>query len=107
VKKRKLGNGGFEVSAMGLGCMGMSDFYGTGVDQATSTDETVGAMAELVKAGKVRYLGHSQAGVETIRRARPQPSPAMHAGGSSLFIYLRYINEFEVRGGHITCLWRR
>ena len=32
-------------------------------------EETVGAMAELVQAGKVRYLGLSEAGVQTIRRA--------------------------------------
>jgi len=32
-------------------------------------EETVGAMAELVAAGKVRHLGLSEAGVETIRRA--------------------------------------
>src|SRR5690606_15146138 len=32
-------------------------------------EETVGAMAELVKAGKVKYLGLSEAGPETIRRA--------------------------------------
>src|SRR4030095_9145109 len=32
-------------------------------------EETVGAMAELVKAGKVRYLGLSEAGPQTIRRA--------------------------------------
>src|ERR671920_2109636 len=31
--------------------------------------ETVGAMAELVEQGKVRYLGHSEAGPETLRRA--------------------------------------
>ena len=32
-------------------------------------EETVGAMAELVDAGKVRFLGLSEAGPETIRRA--------------------------------------
>jgi aryl-alcohol dehydrogenase-like predicted oxidoreductase len=39
------------------------------VDQGTPIEETVGAMAELVAAGKVRHLGLSEAGAETIRRA--------------------------------------
>ena len=164
MQMRKLGSQGLEVSALGLGCMGMSDFYGprddaesvatinhaldqgltfldtadmygvgrneelvgrvvrdrpewvvvatkfgyvrdadgtargisgrpdyvrqacaaslrrTGlevidlsyqhrVDPDVPIEETVGAMAELVEAGKVRYLGLSQAGPESIRRA--------------------------------------
>jgi len=44
-------------------------FYQHRVDPKTPIEETVGAMADLVKAGKVRYLGLSEAGVETIRRA--------------------------------------
>lgn len=35
MEKRKLGTQGLEVSAMGLGCMGMSEFYGA-VDDAES-----------------------------------------------------------------------
>jgi aryl-alcohol dehydrogenase-like predicted oxidoreductase len=161
--RRKLGNQGLEVSALGLGCMGMSEFYGTTdegeaiatihralelgidfldtadmygrganeklvgkaigdrrhqvvlatkfgnvrnddgsrevrgdaeyvrqacdaslerlgldhvdlyyqhrVDRRVPIEETVGAMAELVEAGKVRHLGLSEASSETIRRA--------------------------------------
>jgi aryl-alcohol dehydrogenase-like predicted oxidoreductase len=161
--RRKLGNQGLEVSALGLGCMGMSEFYGTTdegeaiatihralelgidfldtadmygrganeklvgkaiadrrdqvvlatkfgnvrnddgsrevrgdaeyvrqaceaslqrlrldhidlyyqhrVDRRVPIEETVGAMAELVEAGKVRYLGLSEASSETIKRA--------------------------------------
>ena len=164
MKRRRLGNEGFEVSEIGLGCMGMSEFYGTGdedesvatihramelgvtfldtadmygpftneklvgkaiqgrrdevelatkfgnvrgedgsfrgvsgkpeyvrecceaslqrlgvdhidlyyqhrVDPETPIEETVGAMKELVEAGKVRFLGLSEAGLETIRKA--------------------------------------
>src|SRR5437867_1686833 len=39
------------------------------VDPETPIEETVGAMADLVRKGKVRFLGLSEAGAETIRRA--------------------------------------
>jgi aryl-alcohol dehydrogenase-like predicted oxidoreductase len=39
------------------------------VDPAVPIEETVGAMAELVREGKVRFLGLSEAGARTIRRA--------------------------------------
>ena len=44
-------------------------FYQHRVDPAVPIEETVGAMAELVKQGKVRFLGLSEAGESTIRRA--------------------------------------
>jgi aryl-alcohol dehydrogenase-like predicted oxidoreductase len=44
-------------------------YYQHRVDPDTPIEETVGAMAELVSQGKVRYLGLSEAGPDTIRRA--------------------------------------
>jgi aryl-alcohol dehydrogenase-like predicted oxidoreductase len=44
-------------------------YYQHRVDPNTPIEETVGALADLVKAGKVRYLGLSEAGSETIARA--------------------------------------
>jgi aryl-alcohol dehydrogenase-like predicted oxidoreductase len=44
-------------------------YYQHRVDPDTPIEETIGAMAALVKAGKVRYLGLSEAGPATLRRA--------------------------------------
>ncbi len=44
-------------------------YYQHRVDPTVPVEETVGAMAELVQAGKVRYLGISEPGPETLRRA--------------------------------------
>ena len=44
-------------------------YYLHRVDPNTPIEETVGAMAELVKSGKVRYIGLSEASAETVRRA--------------------------------------
>jgi aryl-alcohol dehydrogenase-like predicted oxidoreductase len=44
-------------------------YYQHRVDPNTPIEDTVGAMADLVQAGKVRYIGLSEAGVQTLRRA--------------------------------------
>ena len=44
-------------------------YYQHRVDTSVPIEETVGAMSELVKAGKVRFLGLSEAGADTICRA--------------------------------------
>ena len=44
-------------------------YYQHRVDKTVPIEETVGAMSELVEAGKVRFLGLSEASAETIRRA--------------------------------------
>jgi aryl-alcohol dehydrogenase-like predicted oxidoreductase len=55
-------------------------YYQHRVDQNTPIEETVGAMAELVAAGKVRFLGLSEAGSDTIRRAhRVHPIAALQS----------------------------
>jgi len=55
------------LGRLGVSCIDL--YYQHRVDPDTSIEETVGAMGELVSAGKVRYLGLSEAGPETIRRA--------------------------------------
>ena len=52
-----------------LGLDHVDIYYQHRVDRKTPIEETVGAMAELVRAGKVRYLGLSEASAATIRRA--------------------------------------
>ncbi len=52
---------------LGVDCIDL--YYQHRVDPETPIEETVGAMAELVRGGKVRYLGLSEAGADTIRRA--------------------------------------
>ncbi|TMJ96883.1 MAG: aldo/keto reductase [Actinobacteria bacterium] len=58
-----------DASLERLGTDHIDLYYQHRVDADTPIEETVGAMAELVEAGKVRYLGLSEAGPETIRRA--------------------------------------
>jgi aryl-alcohol dehydrogenase-like predicted oxidoreductase len=61
-----------EACDASLGRLGVETidlYYQHRVDPSVPIEETVGAMADLVKAGKVRHLGLSEAGVETLRRA--------------------------------------
>ena len=58
-----------DASLKRLGVEHIDLFYQHRVDPNVPIEETVGAMAELVQAGKVRYLGLSEASAATIRRA--------------------------------------
>jgi len=58
-----------DASLRRLGVDHIDLYYQHRVDPEVPIEETVGAMAELVTAGKVRYLGLSEAGPQTIRRA--------------------------------------
>ena len=58
-----------DASLLRLGIDHIDLFYQHRVDPAVPIEETVGAMAGLVAAGKVRFLGLSEAGTETLRKA--------------------------------------
>lgn len=58
-----------ETSLKRLGVEVIDLYYQHRVDPNTPIEDTVGAMAELVQQGKVRYLGLSEAAAQTIRRA--------------------------------------
>jgi len=58
-----------DASLKRLGTGYIDLYYQHRVDPQTPIEDTVGAMADLVKQGKVRYLGLSEAGAKTIRRA--------------------------------------
>lgn len=58
-----------DASLKRLGVDSIDLYYQHRVDPSVSIEETVGAMADLVSAGKVRYLGLSEASAATVRRA--------------------------------------
>lgn len=58
-----------EASLQRLGVDYIDLYYQHRVDPTVPIEETIGAMAELVKEGKVRYIGMSEAAADTIRRA--------------------------------------
>ena len=74
-----------DASLTRLGVDVIDLYYQHTPDKTVPIEETVGAMAELVAAGKVRYLGLSNAGTETIRRAHAVHPIAALQGEYSLW----------------------
>ena len=69
-----------DASLRRLGVDTIDLYYQHRVDFTTPIEETVGAMSELVQAGKVRYIGLSEAGADTVRRAhRVHPVTAVQS----------------------------
>jgi aryl-alcohol dehydrogenase-like predicted oxidoreductase len=58
-----------DASLQRLGTDHIDLYYQHRVDPETPIEDTVGAMADLVRAGKIRHIGLSEASVETLRRA--------------------------------------
>ncbi|KQT01857.1 aldo/keto reductase [Cellulomonas sp. Leaf395] len=58
-----------EGSLRRLGTDHIDLYYQHRIDPATPIEDTVGALADLVTEGKIRYIGLSEAGADTIRRA--------------------------------------
>jgi len=58
-----------EGSLRRLGIDAIDLYYQHRVDPGTPIEDTMGALADLVRAGKIRYIGLSEASVETIERA--------------------------------------
>jgi aryl-alcohol dehydrogenase-like predicted oxidoreductase len=66
-------------------------YYIHRVDPAVQIEDTVGAMSELVRVGKVRFLGISEAGAQTIRRAH-----ATHPMSAMQIEYSLWTRDVEV-----------
>lgn len=83
-----------EGSLQRLGIETIDLYYQHRVDPETPIEETVGAMAELVKQGKVKYLGLSEASAETLRRAsKVHPITALQ---SEYSLWTREIEDNDV-----------
>src|ERR1700689_323687 len=75
-----------EASLKRLGVDVIDLYYQHRIDPTVPVEDTVGAMARLVEQGKVRFLGLSEVGPETIRRAHPvHPIPGIQKEYSVLY----------------------
>ncbi|MGH7778938.1 MAG: aldo/keto reductase [Candidatus Binataceae bacterium] len=80
-----------DASLKRLGVDHIDLYYQHRVDQTVPIEDTVGAMAELVREGKVRYLGLSEASAKTIRRAH-----ATHPISALQSEYSLWTRDYEV-----------
>ena len=87
-----------EGSLKRLGVDAIDLYYQHRVDTDTPIEETVGAMAELVREGKVRFLGLSEAAPETLRRAA-----AVHPIAALQTEYSLWTRDVEDDGVLATC----
>jgi aryl-alcohol dehydrogenase-like predicted oxidoreductase len=87
-----------EGSLKRLGTDYLDLYYQHRIDPQVPVEETVGAMAELVKAGKVRHIGISEASAETIQRAH-----AVHPLAAVQSEYSLWSREPEHNGVLDTC----
>lgn len=87
-----------EASLKRLGVDVIDLFYQHRVDPDVPIEETVGAMAELVKEGKVRALGLSEASAQTLRRAH-----AVHPIAAIQSEYSLWTRDPETNGVFDTC----
>ena len=80
-----------DASLRRLGLDHIDLYYQHRVDPETPIEETIGAMADLVRAGKVKYLGLSEASPATIRRAHSvHPITALQTEYS---LFVRHVEE--------------
>ncbi|MFN7145952.1 MAG: aldo/keto reductase [Myxococcota bacterium] len=87
-----------DASLQRLGVDHIDLYYQHRVDPKVPIEETVGAMADLVRAGKVRHLGLSEAAPDTIRRAH-----AVHPITALQTEYSLWTRDVETDGVLATC----
>lgn len=87
-----------EASLIRLGVETIDLYYQHRVDPDTPIEDTVGAMAELVQEGKVRFLGLSEAAPETLRRAA-----AVHPIAALQTEYSLWTRDVETDGVLAAC----